>query len=274
MRAMTVDRTARSFELPALDQLQVPSRWMWGGLIAALTLGVATLVVQWRDPDLSRLRIEGQFERVSPEVLRQAVLPALDRGFFETDVEAVRDQLTQLPWVARARVERSWPAGLRIRVWEREAYARWNDGALLDTEGAAFEPATADRPEALMNTLPQLGGTPGNEVLVAQSYRRLSAALEDTPLAISGLQLDPRGEWTATTRLGLVLRLGAGDIGEKLPTLTGALLDAVGGRLDEVAYVDLRYTNGFAIGWVNQDGTQQGRAPVPNGAERKGALHG
>ena len=266
MRAMTVERGARALELPAIDELrklEIPSRWLWIASLAALLMATTTLAMQWRDPDLSRLRIEGKFERVSPQVLREAALPSLGQGFFSVDVDAVREELTQLPWVAKARVERDWPTGLSIRVWEREPFARWNGESLLDTGGVAFTPAAQDMPESLLGKLPRLSGTAGNEALVASSYRRLSAALEDTVLAINGLALDARGEWTAQTRMGLTLRLGDGDVADKLPVLTGALLAAVGNRLDEVAYVDLRYTNGFAIGWIaNQTGEGQAGAPA------------
>lgn len=254
MPATTFDRSLRALPLPAppsLSKLRLP-RWLPALGLAVLAVGLLILALQWHQPMLSRLQIEGHFDRVTPESVRRATELHLAQGFYSVDLEAIRSDVAALPWVARARVERVWPTGVRVRVWEREAYARWNADALLDTGSAAFTPAAADIADARVAPLPRLGGTPGNERLVSDTYRRLSQALAETPLALNGLQLDARGEWTAQTRRGIELRLGPGAAADKLPVLLGALPASLGERLAEVAYVDLRYTNGFAIGWLSR----------------------
>jgi cell division protein FtsQ len=53
-------------------------------------------------------------------------------------------------------------------------------------------------------------------------------------------------------------RLGAGAPRRtSSPVLLGALPASLGERLADVAYVDLRYTNGFAIGWISRIATRQ-----------------
>lgn len=234
-----------------------------------LAIALPLLLAQWREPALTRLQIEGRFNHVRPQAVREAAAAVLVGGFFSIDITAVRDAVGKLPWVARARVERVWPAGLRIRVWEREPFARWNGEALLDTGAVAFTPAAGDLPQSVLGILPRLAGTPGNEALVMQSYRLLAERLANTPFAIAGLSLDARGEWTAQTQDGVELRLGQGPAEDKLPVILDALPMALGNRLQEVAYVDLRYTNGFAIGW--RDGAAS-RAPAA--AARMGRPHG
>ena len=269
MPATTFDRSLRSLPLPAASSitLRLP-RWLPGLGLAILAIGLLTMALQWHQPMLSRLQLEGHFDRISPESLRRASAMHLADGFFSVDLEAIRNDVAALPWVARARVERVWPAGVRVRVWEREAYARWNADSLLDTGATAFTPAAADLAEPRMAELPRLGGTPGNEKLVNETYRRMSQALAETPLALSGLQLDARGEWTAQTRRGVELRLGPGAAADKLPVLLGALPAALGERLAEVAYVDLRYTNGFAIGWLSRGAAPA--APIAKGGRQDG----
>jgi len=280
MPATTFDRSLRSLPMPAASSitLQLP-RWLPGLGLAVLALGLLMMALQWQQPMLSRLQIEGRFDRVSPESVRRATAMHLAQGFFSVDLEAIRSDVAKLPWVARARVERVWPTGVRVRVWEREPYARWNADSLLDTGATAFTPAAADIAEPRMAELPRLGGTTGNEKLVSETFRRMSQALAETPLALSGLQLDARGEWTAQTRRGIELRLGPGAATDQLPVLTGALPAALGERLNEVAYVDLRYTNGFAIGWLSRGAlpaqeqapaTAPGPAPTANGGRQDG----
>jgi cell division protein FtsQ len=272
MPATTFDRGARALPLPsaATINLRLP-RWLPGLGFAVLAIALLMLALQWRQPMLSRLQIEGHFDRVTPESVRQATEAHLAKGFFSVDLEAIRNDVAALPWVSRARVERVWPTGVRVRVWEREAYARWNADSLLDTGSVSFTPAAGDLPEDAVAQLPKLAGTAGNEKLVVETYRTLSQALAETPLALSGLQLDARGEWTAQTRRGVELRLGAGDAAEKLPVLLGALPASLGERLADVAYVDLRYTNGFAIGWISRIAAGNNKAATDGKAGAKAA---
>ncbi|WP_428309869.1 cell division protein FtsQ/DivIB [Hydrocarboniphaga sp.] len=268
MPATTFDRGARALPLPsaATINLRLP-RWLPGLGLAILAIGLLILALQWRQPMLSRLQIEGHFDRVSPESVRAVTAAHLAQGFFSVDLAAIRNDVAALPWVSRARVERVWPTGVRVRVWERQAYARWNADSLLDTDSVAFTPAVGDLPEAVVAKLPRLAGTAGNEKLVIDTYRVMSQALAETPLALSGLQLDARGEWTAQTLRGIELRLGPGTAADKLTVLLGALPASLGERLADVAYVDLRYTNGFAIGWISRAATGKNATDGKAGAK-------
>lgn len=250
MPAMTLDRSLPRFSLPAMN-LHWP-RWMPLALLA-LVLLLFLRLLPGNEPPVSRLQIDGRFEHVTPESVRLAAMPRLEQGFFSLDIDAVHDDIAALPWVAKARVERVWPVGVRVRIWERQAAARWNNDALLDTGATIFRPAAGDLSDGTLSQLPQLGGSAGNEALVARTWNELSRALQETPLALQALHLDARGEWTAQTRRGVELRLGPGDATAKLEVLRTALPAALGERLSEVAYVDLRYTNGFAIGWLVQE---------------------
>lgn len=234
--AMTLPSTPGTIRIP--PKLAV--------LLACLLLaGIALSLLDLPDPALTRLQVEGDFRHVSAQQVRETVEPLLLLGFFGTDIEAIKDVLIALPWVARVRVERAWPRGLRVRLWEREPYARWNESQLLDTTAIPFQPAPSELPDAL----PQLGGIAGHERDVMSTYQRLVSSLSSTPFALTGLQLDPRGEWMAQTRAGIELRLGQGQPDEKIPMIVGAVTTTLAGRYDDVAYVDLRYSNGFAVGW-------------------------
>jgi cell division protein FtsQ len=207
---------------------------------------------------VEHLQIEGPFKRVSPELVRIAVANQLPEGFLTMDLESARASLERLPWVEHARVERVWPGDLRVRIWEREPFSRWRANELLSTKAVAFKPDEKEIPDGL----PQLSGPDGHEQEVMDAYSELSKSLASTPLPLAQLDMDMRGEWLAHTSTGIELRLGQGDPESKIDMVTGPMLRALGPRLQEVNYVDLRYTNGFAVAW---------RAPVAPGkpAEEK-----
>lgn len=204
------------------------------------------------------LQVAGQLQHVTANQVALALGDSIDNGFAGLDLEVAKREVESLPWVARARAERYWPAGIRVQVWERQPYARWGTRQLLDTEAHAYSPPPAD----LAVQLPALQGPPGRERDVMDAYQRFSARLANTPFALSGLALDARGEWSALAQNGIGIRLGRSAPDQKFELLLTTVNQALSDRMDQVAYVDLRYTNGFAVGWKNQ--------PVPAAGETHG----
>lgn len=191
------------------------------------------------------LEVSGEFERVRPEAVRAALTGQLHVDFYRLDLVAVKTLVESLPWVAAARVERAWPATVRVHVQEHTPYARWNEHALLSETGAVFMPLAKDLPEGL----PQLAGPDGQQAAVREAFEVLNEQLAGTPFAPRSLARDARGEWTAVTADGIELKLGRSAPLETVARLRGPVRMALEGRLQEVAYVDFHYINGFAVGW-------------------------
>lgn len=236
-------------QLPDLSRLKPPPGTF--AVIAVLLVAFALWAMVPQDAPLTQLELRGEFEHLQPVDVRAAAEPFLSTSFFTADVAAMRDAVAALPWVSRVRAERQWPGAVSMRVWEREPCARWNEHAMLDVEAKAFTPRAAEIPTGL----PRLGGMPGHEAEVAQTWQRLAPALKGTRFELVALQLDARGEWTARTRGDIELRFGQVPPDERLPVLTEVAGRALEGRWEQVLYVDLRYTNGFATGWREAEAT-------------------
>lgn len=204
------------------------------------------------------LEISGDLKRIDAEAIRLAIAGQLNSDFYELDLARVKAAVEALPWVAHARVERTWPAAVRVHVWEHKAIARWGGQALLSDNDVVFTPATID---ADLAGLPRLDGPAGQQTAVRQAFEALRSKLADTPFAPAQLAQSLRGEWTAVTADGIELRLGRGAPTDAVGVLAGPARTALEGRLQEVTYVDLHYFNGFAVGWRQQHGTDAGRSP-------------
>ena len=227
-------------------------------VVLLMLLGATYALHHGGERAVSHLQVEGTFQHVKPDVVRAIVGEQINSGFVTLNLDGVRNAAEKLPWVERARAERIWPADVRVRIWERTPVARWGNKDLLSTEAVAFTPAVTD----LDPNLPQLSGTPGHEREVMETFKGLHERLNDTPFALISLSLDPRGEWTARTKGGIDLHLGREKPETKLDTITGPLSRALGQRLQEVNYVDLRYSNGFSVAW-------RVPAPVTSAEEKK-----
>lgn len=215
-------------------------------LAVVATYALGGFVMQRFDVPVRELAITGTLRNVQPDEVRAAAMPLVDGGkLFALDLDAIRAAVERLPWVARARVDRQWPARLALRITEREPFARWGETDALSTEGVVFVPGNVTLP----STLPKLGGAAGREQEVMAMYGQLADRLSETPFALAGLTQDARGEWIGSTQRGISLRFGRSNPVEQVPRLKNTVLPALASRLDSVQRIDLRYANGFAVGW-------------------------
>ncbi|MES0873859.1 cell division protein FtsQ/DivIB [Sinimarinibacterium thermocellulolyticum] len=249
---MSLDAPMRDDQMPAPSRL---SRFMLGsGALLGAVAAVWSFFQFTGLAPVARLQVQARFEWIDPAELDRALRPLLQSRFFEVDLKAVQRAAAALPWVARARVEREWPATVRVRVWEREPAAHWHGGLLLDVDGTRFDPAGRE----VAATLPRLAGPEGSERRVLTMFTQLAAKLEGTRFALAGLRLDARGDWTATTVDGIELRFGRNDPLQGVDMLLGPAARALAAQMPDVEHIDLRYTNGFSVGWREPAAGNQG----------------
>ncbi len=150
----------------------------------------------------------------------------------------------ELSWVGRVSLRRVWPDRLQVRVEEHRPLARWNADALVTAEGIVFHPGTGTIPAGL----PVLEGDDTRAPEVVRRYQQWRDDLMLVGHLIQVLSVDPRGDWRLELVMGTELRLGTGDIEERLARFIASApqLEAAGQPLE----VDLRYSNGFAVKWA------------------------
>ena len=216
--------------------------------VFALLVGVGVmawgLVVSFDRP-IGKVEVGGQFQRVAPLQIEEVVTPFRGAGFLSVDLDAMRAALETIPWVDRARVERKWPNGVRVFITEHVAAARWGESGLMNTRGELFLSDAKHLPPEL----PQLVGPSGTEGQVAKLYLETYPRLLGVGMQLSRVELDARGAWQLTLGNGVIVRLGRQDVPARLERFISVASPVVAARAAEVNYVDLRYSNGFSVGW-------------------------
>jgi cell division protein FtsQ len=197
------------------------------------------------DQPVRNLVVEGAFQRVTPIQVEAAIAADLESGFLSIDLVGVRERVEALDWVDRAKVGRQWPDTLIVRVTEHQAAARWGESGLLNVRGELF----TEHSQHTFPELPRLAGPPGSEHDVARRYLAVRGKLAEADLALQSLELDERGAWRLVLGGGQEIRLGRRDIDERLYRFFDVVAPTLTTDLARVEYVDLRYTNGFAVGW-------------------------
>ncbi len=256
-RRRVESRVAR-MKLPALGAVGLRR------LKAAVALPVAALACYGvgkgaqlvLDQPVRELEVHGTFQRVTAIQVEAAVAEALNAGFLTVDLEALRERVQALDGVDGVNVSRSWPDKLIVRVTEHQAAARWGEHGLLNVRGELF----TEHSQHAFPELPSLAGPPGTERDVARRYLAVRGKLAEADLALESLTLDERGSWRLVLASGQEIRLGRRDIDERLYRFFDVVAPALASELPRVEYVDLRYTNGFAVGW--RDGPPANLAQV------------
>jgi cell division protein FtsQ len=232
----------RRFALPRLDWRRIAS---WLGAFAAIAAGSAALLAALDRP-IETVQVAGSFQRVSAVDVERVVKGEVHgAGLLSVDLGAVRRAIHTLPWVDAVSVERAWPRGLDVLVVEQTAVARWGEEGLVNARGQLF----AAHARHIPSELAQLSGPAGEEPVVAQRYLATAARLTQAGLRLTALRLDARGAWEFDLANGVTVRLGRRQVDERFERFMNAALKLVTQRGEEISYVDMRYTNGFAIGW-------------------------
>lgn len=207
------------------------------------------------DRDIESIEINGPLQRVSALQIEEVVSNELDAGFLGADLGRMRAVIQALPWIDQAAVARRWPSRVSITVTEQVPAAIWGESGLLNIRGELFVTEARHVPAEL----PRLSGPADRSSEVAQHYLDVRERLIPMGLDLRRVELDARGAWDMTLANGVHVRLGRRDVRERTELFVAVVADVITGRAKDINYVDMRYSNGFTIGW--KDGVA---APVAN----------
>lgn len=226
----------------------------WLGALAAICVilaGLQAAAHKMLDPalfPLRHVRLMGEFRNPSEADLQQRVKKYLGRNFFTLDVEGLRKAVADEPWIEKVSVRRQWPDTVEIRFRERVAFGRWGDNEMVDVNGMRFRPTVVRE----AGPWPQLMGPDGHEKTLIRAYLEGNAMLAAVDLKIKRLVLDERRAWSMWFTNGVKVKLGREQFAERLQRFVDIYPETLARRIGQVAAIDLRYINGFAVRWNQQ----------------------
>jgi cell division protein FtsQ len=211
----------------------------------AIVLATYQLSLKLLDREISSIEISGPFQRVTALHIEEAISEEIDAGFVGTDIDRIQEYIVALPWIDQARVARRWPSRISITVTEQVPAAVWGDSGLLNTRGELFVTEARHVPAEL----PRLSGPDLRSGEVAAMYLSVREQLIPVGLDVRRVHLDARGSWEMTLGNGIDVRLGRKAVADRTDLFLDIVADIITGRAKDIEYVDMRYGNGFTIGW-------------------------
>lgn len=238
------------------------------GLIVAPLIAIATVVATYQlsanvlDRPIRSIEISGPFKRVTALQIEAAISDDLDDGFVSADLGVIQSRIMAMPWIDQATVARRWPSRLRITVTEQMPAAIWGEAGLLNVRGELFLTDARHVPAEL----PRLSGPEDRAADVAKHYLAVRERLIPLGLDLRRVRLDSRGAWDMTLANGVEIRLGRRDTENRTNLFLDIVADIITSRAAEIDYVDMRYSNGFTIGW---NGGANTPIPAPRGKDEE-----
>jgi cell division protein FtsQ len=234
-------KQTRKRELPTLRLGRVVAP-----LVAVLIVAATyRMSIGLLDRQIESIEVSGPFQRVTALQIEEAIAGQLDAGFLGANLRDIQERVRELPWIDQASVARRWPNRIAIRVSEQVPAAIWGESGLLNVRGELFISDTRHVPAEL----PRLSGPADRSAQVARRYLDVRDRLIPIGLDVLSVEMDARGAWEMMLTNGVEIRLGRRDVSQRTDLFVAVVADVITGRAKDIDYVDMRYSNGFTVGW-------------------------
>jgi cell division protein FtsQ len=202
--------------------------------------GLAFATVFIDRSNVERMSIVGNFDERQLESIK-ALLTEVDIA--SSEVEQVKQSLSELDWVHHVNVRKNWPQAIEVEVFPESVIAYWNDNGFINREGSVLYT------EMLVGgDLPHLYGPVGSELDVMEQFQQLSQMLNNHGHKIKVLTVTKRGGWSLETESGVQVLLGKEDLKARMRRfLTVSVRLTKRGDARFVERMDARYINGVAV---------------------------
>lgn len=222
-------------------------------LLAAMLLSIAVVILNRavlknllaEARPIRHIQVEGAFQYIDKQDIKASIEPLVQQGYFSVDLQAIQSSVLDLPWAEKVKVQRIWPDRLKLRIYEQKPVLRWQAKSLLNVKGDIFTPMNIDR----FQILPVLYAPVEQRHQYLQVMDGLRLSLIDQGLHLTEFRVSERQSWLLAMENGMIIQLGRFQPLQKFTRLMQALIVIESERVDKIAYVDMRYPNGYAVRW-------------------------
>jgi len=214
----------------------------------SIMVAVSVLVLQLANKPINKLELNGSFQYLTGDEVKQQISSLFPSGFVSLDVDEVRTTLELLPLVATARVEKSWSGTLIVTIEEEVPVAIWNDGKLLSQNGDVLPVEMRDL------NLPKLTGDVAGSRKVMEHFLLFNKWAKRHGLSLTSLASTPSG-WKLSHESDLVIWLDGSNAMKGLKQLESVIEQI---QLERIGRIDMRYEQGFAVAWKYSQAQVQG----------------
>ena len=167
------------------------------------------------------------------------------KSFFNLKIIDLKKEIENVAWIRLADVRRVYPDEIEIYIIEHIPIAIWNDKMFLNDLGEIFFANDIDI------KLPKIYSTNDRNKIIFKYFVVFSNNLIKNNIHHSVIKMDENNRRSLTIKLSsnIIIYLGSNDIMNKIDTFFKVYNSLNSSDLTKIRYIDMRYSNGFAVGW-------------------------
>ncbi len=254
----------------------MPPRWMPFIVLLIAIIVVLFIIDRLFDPQQFRIKqieMHGQLNHVNSVQVKQIVEATLDGNYFSANLHQLENKIKQIPWVFSVSLRRRWPSTIVVSITEVQPIALWGKDKWLHFTGDLVD-RQQDAKQRDEQGLPLLSGADEQADVVWETFQKWSELFSSSGLFLKELRLDARDLWWLklsirelaspdrrltsshmTEQIGDRASIDVTMVVDKryssfrIQRFVAALNQVLIVQFPQMNTIDLRYPNGFAIGW-------------------------
>jgi len=169
----------------------------------------------------------------------------LHKSFFNFKIDALKEQLEKIEWIKNVNVRRVYPDEIKIYVQEYIPKAIFNNNSYLNINGDKFFVDKIDK------ILPKLFAQDDRNYAIYRYYNLFNSNLLKNNIDSKVLVVSENDIRSLKIILssGITIKLGSQNINERINMFFKIYDQLNSSDLDKIGYIDMRYSNGFSVGW-------------------------
>ena len=218
-------------------------------IISFITLLILLIIIKTNNSEIFYFPIKkvtsSELINVNKDDISKAVKYLYSKSFFDIDLNYLKNKLEKIEWVRKINVRRSYPNEVIIDIEEHTPILIWNNKMYINKYGEKFKVSKIDK------NIPILISDESRINEVFSYFELFNDKLSSRKLdfKITEIVENEIRSLTITLSSGINIQLGSKDINNKIPLFFEIYKSLNTRDLNKIRYIDMRYSNGFSVGW-------------------------
>jgi len=167
------------------------------------------------------------------------------KSFFNFKINILKKEIEEVPWVKSADIRRVYPGEIKIYIEEHIPIAIWNNESYMNNIGDIFFI------HDIKKNLPIISSNQSGNKIMFEYFSLLLKYISDEnfDIKIKKIEENDIRSLSAYLSSGIIVKFGSKDIRNKIHTFIKVYKTLNTSDLEKIRYIDMRYSNGFSIGW-------------------------
>ena len=167
------------------------------------------------------------------------------KSFFTMDIDDLKNKIETIDWVRIVNIKRSYPNEVKIFITEHRPIAIWNNEYYLNEFGKVFSA------KKIGKNFPLIVSKSNRNDILYEYFSFFVKEISNNKLNIKIKKIEENDIRSLSISLlsGITIIVGSRDIKKKINIFFKAYKTLNSSDLKKIRYIDMRYSNGFSIGW-------------------------